>query len=437
MPKHNNSLETLIEWALIAVVFFLPWQTRWIAIQGKINHDPWEYGTISIYGADIIILAFLIFTISYCVQNKKYKWSISHLLALFLLLVAFFSMEFAGDRAVAIFWWLKLAQGVAIFILLSQIKINLKHISLALITAGLIQSLLAYWQFMIQTVVSSKWLGMAWQDPYTLGVQVIQGPLGRVLRAYGSLPHPNMLGGLLVITLIACLMLYIQKQKKSHALFFAVSLPILSTALWMTFSRQAWIALACILLLLITYAFLTERTFPKPLAAGLAYLLLPMIIMTILFPSLINTRITAQSTLEQKSINERQLFIEQSRQVLKHEWISGVGIGNYTAYIATLDKKQNVTEPGYTYQPVHNVFLLVFTELGIFGLLAWLLFLLSLTIKIKLNNQWSLLWGLSVIALLIISVFDHYLWSLHFGILLFWITAGLLEQTKQLKNRDI
>src|SRR3989338_9757284 len=51
---------------------------------------------------------------------------------------------------------------------------------------------------------------------------------------------------------------------------------------------------------------------------------------------------------------------------------TGVGIGNFT------DKLREIipTMDEYMYQPVHNIYLLIYTETGLFGLSSFLIFLI-------------------------------------------------------------
>ena len=71
----QKKLNKIIEYGLYLLVFLLPIQTRWIIKAGELN----EYGTISLYGTDIllIILAVLFivakFQILNKIQNSKFK----------------------------------------------------------------------------------------------------------------------------------------------------------------------------------------------------------------------------------------------------------------------------------------------------------------------------------------------------------------------------
>lgn len=451
--RERTALKQIAEWVLIAIVFFLPIQSRWVLLKGELNGGSWEYGMISLYGIDILVCIFIIIGILYLSDTFKEKmlWgsstlerqqfavqnalkprtpllqlSQSQILAVLILVVAFFSMAFAGNKINALFWWIKLAEGIVLYFTLSLLSLNPHRIASTLVASGVVQSIIAFVQFTTQSVVGSRWFNITAQDPSALGVQVVEGPMGRILRAYGTLPHPNMLGGFLVVALIVGLMLYSHERKHGHRLLYGLGLCIMGTGVWMTFSRQSWIALALGVVVIVAYTFITKREFPKILAVGVGYILLPLIVFSLLFPTLISTRLSPEPRLEQKSINERTEFIDQSLSIVRTEWGKGIGIGNYTAYLHTIDD----SKAAYEYQPVHNIYLLVFAELGIFGFLTFLLFVLSHAVHLQLDNEWIVGWGVGLIGLFTIGLFDHYLWTLHFGILLFWITAGMFESNR-------
>src|SRR3990167_8743999 len=48
------------EYLLYILIFLLPLQTRWLAKSGELNGGYWEYGTISLYGTDILILGLIL-----------------------------------------------------------------------------------------------------------------------------------------------------------------------------------------------------------------------------------------------------------------------------------------------------------------------------------------------------------------------------------------
>jgi O-antigen ligase len=113
-------------------------------------------------------------------------------------------------------------------------------------------------------------------------------------------------------------------------------------------------------------------------------------------------------------------------------------LGNYTLAIY---QKYNSTWPGYYYQPVHNIYLLILAELGVFGILFFSLILILifwpvwrrlkswrdvLTLKLE-----KIILFFSLLVILFISLFDHYFWTIYFGLMIFWLVLGL-----NLKNAD-
>jgi O-antigen ligase len=131
----------------------------------------------------------------------------------------------------------------------------------------------------------------------------------------------------------------------------------------------------------------------------------------------------AQAPLEKNSTNERIQFIEDTHALIRDNGLWGIGLNQTTATLYTQDDKNNVERDVSTYQPVHVVPLLVWQEIGLFGLLAWLA-CLALPF-IPFFRATDSVFFASYLGLLVISLWDHYLWSLPFGILLFWIIWGL------------
>ena len=133
------------------------------------------------------------------------------------------------------------------------------------------------------------------------------------------------------------------------------------------------------------------------------------------YNELIITRMENNTRLEQKSNIERVESIDNSLAIIKKN-IFGVGIGNY---ILELNKINN-SQPSYYYQPAHNILLLIISEIGILGLLFFVGILIYIFTKGGLYNYSFLL------AILIILLVDHWLWSLHFGVLFSWLILGLV-----------
>jgi O-antigen ligase len=145
------------------------------------------------------------------------------------------------------------------------------------------------------------------------------------------------------------------------------------------------------------------------------------------------TRLSNYTRLEIKSGVERAESYKISKELIKKHWLFGAGIGNYTTAVHSelTDDKES-----WYYQPVHNVFLLVFAEIGVLGFLLFMTFLLFTFYFLLKNYKKAENLNFYKIGLLIaiISMFliDHWWWSLHFGVLFFWLVMGLM-----FKKRDV
>ncbi|MFA6533537.1 MAG: O-antigen ligase family protein, partial [Patescibacteria group bacterium] len=129
------------------------------------------------------------------------------------------------------------------------------------------------------------------------------------------------------------------------------------------------------------------------------------------------TRATGDGRLEVKSNQERLASYSESWQLIKIHPIVGSGLGNYTAAVYNrLDNRL----PAWAYQPTHNLYLLVLAETGAVGLM--MLFVICYLL-FATKGTWTIKAALA--SLLFLGLFDHWLWSLYFGGMLWWLVAGL------------
>ncbi|MFA6306172.1 MAG: O-antigen ligase family protein, partial [Candidatus Gracilibacteria bacterium] len=231
-------------------------------------------------------------------------------------------------------------------------------------------------------------------------------------------------------------------------------------ALFFSFSRSAWLGLAGGLIVMMALAVVGKNLKQQ---RNLAEIILVMgILLFILFnqyQNLITSRLGGEGRLEEKSTSERLVSYQESWQMIKNNWAIGVGLGNYTLALNRQAPKQN----SFYYQPAHNVFMLVLSEIGIVGLLFFigLIFIIASNnlfchsgrragIQFGCENRVS---GLRVkpamtrclefsdnenlaailIALIVAMSLDHWTWSLHFGVLFFWLVLGLIISGKRNK----
>jgi O-antigen ligase len=198
---------------------------------------------------------------------------------------------------------------------------------------------------------------------------------------------------------------------KKIRIFYLSSFAILYSALLVSFSRSALIAFFVTAPLLF---FKFKKPSKKLLTVYASLVILISVAIIAPYKDLFLVRSTASGRLEQKSLTERTTYIEQAWSLIKVSPLQGVGFGNYT--LALPDSNQ------YN-QPVHNYWLLLWSEVGIFGLLGALIFWFYLLITAYSKNLHSV-----VIALFIFSLLDHWLLSSALGLLLFFAVAALVTR---------
>lgn len=230
----------------------------------------------------------------------------------------------------------------------------------------LVQSGVAIAQFLLQRELGLVWLGEPSLDLLVEGTSVAQRDGQNWLRAYGLNSHPNQLG-LLLTSLI--LLIWPQRARANGWLWrglFWLALAAGMAGLLVSLSRSAWLALGVGGLVLAWPRSRTTarswREFALPTAVFAAGLLL----FALLYGDVLASRLVAlDSPLEQRSLWERQRDWGIALRLVGERPFLGTGPGQY------LPAAQAVDSAAVT---VHNVPLLIAAELGLLGLVLWLVF---------------------------------------------------------------
>lgn len=438
-------LKKTIEYLFYFFLFLLPWQTRLIWQDASLNNFTWEYGRLSLYGTQLILWSLLLVYGFWLVKNhrlkslsfsevklrlKKPEILIYWLVALFVL-IAGVSVIDSLNVFLSYIRWLNLLEATALMSMILIFDFSLIKISIVLVASSLVQSIFAIWQFFVQYVPANKWLGLASHLSTVGGSIILQTDSERWLRSYGSLPHPNMLGGFLVIGILFLLYLGFLANTSHRRIMVLLSLVFLIPALFFSFSRSAWVALIFSLVILAFWLVKNKNLIlPGRFLKQLIIVLLLISICGSLLTDPLITRLQGKEPLEVSSIELRIAFTEQALMLIKNDIFTGTGIGNYTLGVY---QQINGSWPGYYYQPVHNIYLLVLAELGIFAALLFYLIILLLLwrLVIKAVSLEKIIGLVAFLAILTISLFDHYFWTMYFGLIIFWLIFALnLKNTK-------
>jgi O-antigen ligase len=275
-------------------------------------------------------------------------------------------------------------------------------------------------EFLNQTTTFLAPLKLTWPgllDPSMRGAVVAQLPGGEsFLRAYGTLPHPNILGGFALIFLLAPITFFLRKENPNK-LALLLLIPGVSL-LALTFSRSAWLALVVFGTVLIWKSKYFER---KRLAFLLAVIALTFAVTLLPYRELVQARTTnTTSHAEEFSFIGRAWLNGAANNMIREYPLTGVGIGSF---IIELGRRAG---EGYIVEPAHNVLLLAGAELGIPGILLVLALAVSFAQRLfKTQNPNAILAGATLAGLGVISLFDHYLWTLAPGRIMLGLVVGV------------
>ncbi len=418
--------DKLINKIVYLTVFLLPWQTRWIFGQEYLNGGVWEYGVLSLFVTELLVIAVAILR-PRIQSNKHFDWPL--ILGGVFLFAALFSIQGALNPGLSIMVWLHLL--VAFFFFHNMLDKRVKpHKLLAAFVLGLIiPSLLGIWQFFAGTSPAFTWLGLAWHDVAVAGTSVVETIDGRLMRAYGSFQHPNLFGGYLAVGLICLMMLPRWFKKLTHRRLFMGSAVVLAVAFVLTFSRSAWLAFFISAMVGGWILLWEHRVAVRKALPFISIAAVSIVVSLIMFWEPVAARFHPTFRLEAQSIAERQAGYSLFLPTVQDDLWFGVGIGNYTAALG----QDYLASPNWSFQPIHNSLLLILGEVGIIGLFLFILWIASIDrLNFKAFPRATAIGAMAIgNVVLVVALFDHYLFSLWPGMAL---AAFMLAMTLRLSE---
>ncbi len=187
-------------------------------------------------------------------------------------------------------------------------------------------------------------------------------------RAVATLENPNMLGEYLILILPIAVGMFIGRGEGLRRFQAFVCIGIMGVCLILTWSRGAWLGLIFAALL---FLFMWHRRSVWLILAGIASIpILPAIL-----PASIVSRFTSIGNMTDSSTSYRVYIWRATVNMIEDNFLSGIGIGE-----GAWDRLY----PLYAYLGVeaaphsHNLYLQIWLELGIIGLLVFIVFLFLL-----------------------------------------------------------
>lgn len=335
----------------------------------------------------------------------------------FLLLVLFIcfcglSLFFSLNVTNTLLYLIRILMFFSISLLFIFDIFSIKNLFYSVLVGMIFSALTGIFQFVFQHSLGLSLLGESVFNKDVLNVAKIEFLGQKFIRAYSTFSHPNIFGGYLVFSIM--MIFYFLKSK---SWFKKIVLFLFFTALIFSFSRSAIFAL---LLVFVVYFLKFKKDF---------YLKFGFVLFGILIIFLVRG-------FDFSNLMERFYLYKISFEMFLNN-IFGVGIGNFTLFAQDFF---NFKLYPWNLQPVHNVFALIFNEIGVFGgiifLSIWIYIIIELIKNRKsLGEDFKFLLSL-VVFVLTIGFFDHYFWTLYAGGVLLWIIFGIFGSRLQLQNRS-
>lgn len=428
-----NRIDRIILWLLTVLVFVVPLQTAYIF---EAVGNSMQQGVVSFTLLDGIVALLSAAVIVRMARGKECALNgyakLFFICGILFIFFAALSAAWSSESIIALLGAVRLAEALIVGCLLVAYQKYSTYFIVSLILAATIQSFLAIWQFILQTSPAASWFGMAYHSSQQLGDAVVEVFDQRWLRAYGTLPHPNVLAALLSSALFSCASLVGRIQSKNIFFMLLGAWVVCIAGLFFTFSREVWLGtlfgIGVLVVLRKSYRFRINIISPSMILFLTAIMVWASLSVVYWEPLSARLGVGGWQRLEQKSIHERLTSYADGWSLVKSSPFLGVGMHQSTFAIEKRNSNSSEQEKKQYYQPPHNMFLLVVSELGIVGLFLFLVLIIC-----ALKNAWSASGvcapiALGIVCMVVISgLFDHFYWSLQSGLLLWWIAFAFLH----------
>lgn len=391
------------------------------------------YAQRGFYLTDIPLALLLILTLIGQLHWRRGPWPVTVSL-LGICVLAFMSISQAVAPSFAFYSAVRIILALYLYLWFLQPVLPTSHVAAALSLTLAVHAVVGVMQVVNQGPLNLP--GELALPPAASGAAVTLLDGLRYLRAYGLTFHPNVLGGFLAVTIL--LVVPLLRRWLMLPLWW-----LLWGGLLLTFSRSAWLALALILPVALVVCFLKLPEIRTKLTIAGAGIVIILFAFLLLAGEQVTSRLGPLAKLlakdytpalteklprneEEFSLTERAALNDLAWEIISARPFNGVGAGNFALAIPHL-------RPTMRAQAVHNVPLLLAAELGVLGGILWLVIGLAATARFILHarkgSPWLLCAICAFLALLIISFFDSYPWSLNSGLLLTAMVLGLASRT--------
>lgn len=370
-----------------------------------------DYLAPAIYLTDLLIVALIV--LGFSNGHKTFKNSLPQNKLMFLLVVAFafINIVFSSNSDISFYKWLKIGE---LYLFFTYVKNRISifdrnKILNSLLVSSVLFSSIGILQFLLKSTVSPllHFLGERSFNVSTPGIALVSIFGTPFMRAYSTFSHPNSLAGFLGSILIFLLL-----SKKYKTLSDKLALLIISICVLLTFSVSTLISLVFVY----SVYLLKNAKFSKVLVRLMFFFgIISSLLLTVFSKNVYSLSLEFGSR-----VSERINLSYVSGKMMTDRFLIGEG---FNTFIVNIPHFKGVTDYSRILQPVHNVLLLSFAELGIVGLLLVLSFFYRYIKQIGKGH----FFGLIILFVFLTGLFDHYWVTLQQNMLILTFFAALLD----------
>lgn len=369
------------------IIFFLPTQLGlhfWPDFSRAAGIKV-DYLSPTLYFTDLLL-------ISFCLLSFRliFPWLRHHLSTILVFLFFILLNSFLGTSPLnSLLWWSRNVLYLFFFLTLRLRKVSWSQIKSPLLISTLLIISLEIYQLLHQGSAGGLfyWLGERAYSSSTPGLGRLSWFGLDLVRPQSTFSHPNSLAGFLLI--VFYLFHHFKATPWSKLLIF--------TGIILAFSK------ATLLAFLLVFTFQINSVF-------LIFLFLFISLGQIMLPNLVNSY---------QFITDRLFLLPSAKTIILSSPLFGVGLGNFIPALSTILPGSFLLPAKL--QPVHNLFLLALSEVGLVGV-----YLVAKVFRKFLSRILQPRFLLLLALVAITGAFDHYWWTLPQNKLILLLAAAVL-----------
>jgi len=390
--KHNSFSRIL----LFLFILFLPTQLgkHFFFDFSYLSGVRVDYLAPTIYVTDILAFILIFLNLKSLLEffrNKK---------ILTLLFILFLDILISQFPPVSMYRYIKIIEFIGIIFIFRQARLSKRLLLLGLLIGGIFEFSLSLAQFVNKHSLQGLFYFFGERNLNLSLPGIAKASLNgvEILRPYGTFSHPNSLAGFYLLLYFFLL----SRKKFGNSLLKNSLLLISSLLIFLSFSKTA-----IIFYIILNFIYLWRSPLIKTCKLCLISRIFVLSIVSLVF---------LQATTDPLTIQKRLQLMQNALLIIAKRPLFGVGLGNYL--LAQQQFPQRFAD--FLNQPVHNIFLLLLSEIGI-AITAALYFIFRKEFKIAFKNSPYIF-----LVVLLTGLFDHYWLTLQQNFLLIGLILGVL-----------